>query len=156
MSGPRFWSFPCGGKTESDMSKQRLVSNLTELTMSGFSDADDRISKHFTKLTVLNLYILSSRDLLRLSDALSQGKLPNLSALSVAKSPLTDPTFVDEFDLQQARKLEKLKLRGFIVSSRKLKLLCQKPFFLQLREFNFSYSRSMPDNLSVLFTHSFP
>ena len=153
---PEVAEFSLRPNTRFDASKiQKLVSNLTELVLDSFDssgDVDYRISTHLTKLTILKI---TSHNLLQLNDVLSVGRLPNLSALSVRVSTTLDE-FLDEFDLQQARKLENLSLQSFNISSRKLKLLCQKLPYLQLRELNLSNSNSITGRLSFLFIHGFP
>ena len=127
--------------------------------MNKVSHADHLISTHVNKLSVLKIYLASSHDLSRLSAFLRERKLPNLTALSVDGSTYKNRTklyrFLDELHLDQTRKQEKLSLKGFIISSQELILLCQKLHYLQLRQLNLSHSCSIIGCLLKLFNHSF-
>ena len=149
---PEFSLWP---KTAFDTSRmQKLVSNLTELTFGSFNEIDHHISTHLAKLSVLKLRVASEHSLLQLNGVISQGNLPNLSALSVY-ALRTLGKFLDEFDLDQVEKLEKLSFEHFTTSSQESQLLCVKIPHLQLRELNLSYSRSMTRTLYILFANSF-
>ena len=65
-------------------------------------------------------------------------------------------TFLNEFDPNHTPKLDKLAFQRFTMSAEKLKILSEKLSSVRLTELNLAISSGLTDNLSVLFTHSFP
>ena len=111
---------------------QKLLSNLTDLTLDGLHD--HLISTRLTKLSVLKLEKATASSLLRLNDILRERKLPNLTELSVKGSSYEHrselDSFLDELEPYHILKLAKVSLENFIISSQGLKLFCQKlPFY---------------------------
>ena len=101
---PEVQEFCLKPNTTFDTSRmQKLVLNLTELTLDGLHD--HRISTHLTKLSVLKIKKASEHNLSQLNDVLRQGKLPNLTELSINDSADEHKTkldrFLDNFDLDR-------------------------------------------------------
>ena len=155
---PEF-SLETGPKSDASL-LQKIISQLTELTLDCRYDNSHIISKKLEKLASVKLAKATDHDLLQLNDILREDKLPNLSALVVHTSPFKESMefdrFACEFDPKHLQKLENLLLQGFIVSSEGMKTLCQKLPYWQLRKLNMSESQGMTGNLSALLTQSFP
>ena len=147
--------------TMSDLSQmQGQLLKLTELIVSGgFLESlhiDRLIPVRLENLSVLKLYFTKAGALQCLNEELKQGFLPNLSELTLKGEIIRLDTFVREFELNHCVKLEKLALRGFIISAEELEILGEKLTDIQLTELGLSGSFGLRGNLSVLFTHSFP
>ena len=135
---------------------QKLLSKLTELTVCFPSDIV--IPVCLENLSVLKLAGIRDHICSQINDVLANGKLPNLTKLHISrrrKNRERLDKLLDGFDPHKTLKLETLALRHFTISTEELKILSDKLTDIQLTELDLSYS-GFTDNLSALFTHSFP
>ena len=138
---------------------QKLLSKLTDLTVTRTFHIDLFIPLHLEKLTVLTLKNLESQHFQKVNNIIKKGKLPNLSELSLAlegRSRVKLHKFLDQFDPDQVANLEKLTLQKFGISAEELEILSEKLTDIRLTELDLSWSSGLTGNLSVLFTHSLP
>ena len=149
--------------TKSDLSQiQKLLLKLTELEVWEYEEKplhiDRLIHVPLENLSVLKLQFIKAPELQSLNDVLKQGFLPKLSKLFVSGliGRREIITFVDEFEPHQTSKLEKLTLQWFTISAEELEVLGDKLTSIGLTELDLSHSSGFTDNLSALFTHSFP
>ena len=150
---------------EATSQMQKLISNLTELTV---NESFDRIiSGRLDKLSVSKLILTmiqsqpsGTKKLQHLNCLLRQGHFPNLSKLYVTLIGEINmrkmSTFLQEFDPNSSPKLEKVVLERFFISTGDLDTLSEKLSSSRLTELNLSLSYGMTGCLSSLFTHSFP
>ena len=147
--------------TKSDPSEmQKIISQLSELTLDNCFDINHIVSKRLERLAVIKLTNATHCNLLQLNDILREGKLPNLSALvarsSVFQGHMEFVSFVDELDPDHVQKLQKLSLQRVITQPGELKMFSLKLLYLQLRELDMSDTWNMTGNLSALVSQSFP
>ena len=139
--------------------KQKLLANLSELTITGCSQElyiDNLIPVRLEKLSILRLEGVQDHNLQCLNNMLKRGHFPNLSELQVQSKRTNLGTFLEEFDTNHTAKLEKLALQQFTRSAEKLEILSDKLTSIQLRELDMTGSSGFTGRLSALFTHSFP
>ena len=144
---------------------QKLLSKLTELAVYNLSNTDLVIPVRLENLSVLKLEGLTGHNLPQINNILKKGKLPNLSELFVSHLfklqklkgiQIRLDTFFHEFGPNHISKLEKLALRGCIISTEQLGVLSEKLTDIPLRQLDLTESSGLTGNLSALFTHSFP
>ena len=158
---PEVPEFSLNKGTKSDPSEmQKIISQLSELTLDNCFDINHIISKRLERLAVIKLTEATDRNLLQLNDILRKGKLPNLSTLVARSSVFQDHmefvSFVDELDPDHVQKLQKLSLQRVITQPGELKMFSLKLLYLQLRELDMSDTWNMTGNLSALVSQSFP
>ena len=145
------------GKKSDTQQMQKLILNLTELTVHKSVDLDRVITGRLEKLSVLKVRYSSRYNRHCLNSLLRKGHLPDLTELFV--DALNDKdggiisTLLREFDPSKEIKPKKLTLRNFHGLSREdLKCLSEKMRNLKLCELDISYSKGLTGSLSVLFT----
>ena len=140
---------------------QNVLSKLTELTVHKLSDINIFIPLPLENITICKLEDIDSCNVEEINNIFGKGKMPNLSEMYLSadlQSPdkIALDSFLDGFNLHKTVKLEKLALARFIISAEQLKILSEKLAAVQLTELDLSWCSGFTDNLSVLFTHSFP
>ena len=149
------FSFKIKGKLDTRR-KKKILLQLTALTIDKPSDID-LIPVRLENLSVMNLQNIDSYNLQQINYILKKGKLPNWKKLDISsQNRVRLDTFPHRFDPNHTVNLEKLALHQFTISAEDLKILFEKLTDIQLTELDLCWSSGFIDNLSVLFTHSFP
>ena len=108
-------------------------------------------TQQITKLSKLRLIDTDKRCFLNLVEGLKQGKLPNLSELSVKGYV----SFKD-FEPKHATILEKVSLHLSVMSEEEERIASDKLSSCQLRELAIAYKEGIEVSLCLLFKKSFP
>ena len=141
---------------KSDVSQaQKVLLNLTEMIDYKGHNIDRLIKVPLEKLSVLWLHRTNAHILQCLNNMLKQEFLPNLSNLFVQANSDKMETFLHELESNSISKLEKLTLRGFIMSAEDLKIFSHKLTSLQVTELDL-WHNCFTGNFSALFTNSLP
>ena len=136
---------------------KKLLSKVTELTVCEPPDTGLVIPVCLENLTICKFHGIENHDLQQINNIFKKRRLPNLTELLISSNDNANlDTFLDEFDPHDAAKLEKLTLRGFIISAEGLEVLSEKLTSIGLTELDLNWSFGLTGNLSALFTHSFP